>query len=332
MILVTGAFGFIGVYLIDELLRQGHRVLATGHRESSADYFASRAVPYLHLDVAKEADFDKLPCQGIKTVLNLAGLMPANVAYCAPHEYIRLNTIGTLNVLEYCRSRNIHNLITTTSYADVENAWAVSPPIPDDTRREFRLSGDHAMYVISKNAAADSVLHYNEVYNLRGCVFRLPPVYGYGPHLSIYLDGKLYKSGFQIFLEKASTGEPIEIWGDPTHVRDVIYVKDVVQAFLKAIKSERARGIYNVASGRGITLAEQAEAMIEVFSPPGRRSEIVLRPDKPNGLKPYVFDVQKAKRDFGFEPQYTFYDMLVDYKKEKESGRFKQLIDSRPKH
>lgn len=330
-VVVTGAFGFIGVYLVDELLRQGFAVIATGHREAAAKYYSELGVPYCHLDIAAEDDFANLPAEGVEAVVHLVGLLPANVQDCRPHDYIRTNVLGTLNVLEYCRRHGVPKVIGTTSYADVQNAWTASPPVKDDALRNFRLTGDHAMYVISKNAATDSILHYDAALGLHGAVFRLPPVYGYGPHLVIYVDGKRYKSGFQIFLEKASAGQPIEIWGNRAAVRDVVYVKDVVQAFVKAIRNDTARGVYNITSGKGVTLEEQATAMIEAFSPPDAPSELIYRPEKENNIQSYVFDIAKAHRDFGYQPEYGFLEMLVDYKREQQSGRYDRFIESRSK-
>jgi UDP-glucose 4-epimerase len=329
MILVTGAYGFIGVYLVDELQRQGHEVLATGHRNAAAQYFQKRAIPYMNLDISREKDFGNLPEEGVEAVIHLAGLLPANVKTCQPQDYIRINVLGTLNLLEYCRTRGVRKVLSTTSYADILNAWSVEPPTASETPRDFRLTGDHAMYVVSKNAATDAILHYNAEYGFQGCIFRLPPVYGYGPHLTIYVDGKSYKSGFQVFMEKAESGEPIEIWGDPSAVRDVVYVKDVVQAFVKALHSETAKGVYNISSGVGITLQQQAQAMVEVRSPQGRRPEIILCPDKPNNLKSYVLDISSAQRDFDYRPAYSFHDMLVDYIKEERAGTYADFIKRR---
>ena len=329
MIFVTGAYGFIGVYLIDELIRQGYQVLATGHRDAAARYFGQRSIPYLNLNIAREEDFLNLPQQGINAAIHLAGLLPANVETCQPQDYVRTNVLGTLNLLEYCRTHAVPKVLSTTTYADILNAWTVAPPTPSETRRDFRLTGDHAMYAISKNAATDSILHYGAEFGIQGSIFRLPPVYGYGPHLTIFVDGKRYKSGFQIFMEKAEAGEPIEIWGEPSAVRDVVYVKDVVQAFVKAFESNVAQGVYNIASGVGITLKEQAQIMVDIRSRQGKRSEIILRPDKASSMKPYVLDISRAQRDFGYRPVYNFRDMIVDYGKEESAGTYNEFIRSR---
>ena len=332
MIVVTGAFGFIGVYLVDALREAGVEVLATARRDEAAGYFARRGVRFQQLDITSEADFEKLPRSGVEGVVHLAGLLPANVRECRPHDYVSVNVLGTLNVLDYCRAAGVPRLIATTSYADVQNSWRTSPPVPSDEPRDFKLTGDHAVYVITKNAATDAILHASTEQGLLGSVFRLPPVYGYGPHLAIYVDGKLYKTGFERFVEKARAGEPIEVWGDPAAVRDIVYVKDVVQAFAKALASDRARGVYNISSGRGITLGEQARAIVDVFSPPdGPRSEIVFRPEQPSGITPYVFDISKPARDFGYSPEYDFRAMMRDYREEELVGRYDDFIACRQK-
>ena len=198
--------------------------------------------------------------------------------------------------------------------------------------RDYKFVGDHAMYVISKNAATDIIEHYSQEYRINGIVFRLPPVYGYGPHSEIYVNGKYYKSGFQIFVEKAINSEDIEIWGDSHVTRDIVYIKDVISAFMLALESNRAHGLYNISSGMPLSLDEQVKAIIKVFSPKGRKSKIIYRPDKNNASSSYIFDIKKAKEDFRYEPKFIpFEKMLIDYKEEMESKRFSFLVESRKK-
>ena len=163
-------------------------------------------------------------------------------------------------------------------------------------------------------------------------VFRLPPVYGVGPHATIYVNGKKYKSGIQTFIENAKEGKDIEIWGDPHISRDIIYVKDVAEAFYLALLSDKTRGLYNMTSGTELDLEEQVKAIIEVFGNKENESKIVYRPDKPNNTPSFLFDMSKAERDFSFVPKYKSYkDIMIDYKKELELGRFDKLISEREK-
>lgn len=332
MIVVIGASGFIGTYLVDLLMSKGYSVMATGRRRSALEYYIKHDISCMELDITNKEDFGKLPTKDVEAVILLAALLPANATIDDPYAYVEINIKGTLNTLEYCRENNIKRIISTTSYADIQNYWKKDTALKDDTPRSFNLSGDHACYVISKNAATDFILHYNVNYEMNGVIFRLPPVYGVGPHSEIYADGKLYKSGFQRFVESAERGEPITIFGDKGVSRDVVSVKDVVSAFINVIQSDRASGIYNISSGTAVTLEDQVKTIIEIFSKDEKKSIIKYCPEKKNNSQSYLFDITRAKKDFGYNPQFTsFKDLLTEYKKDMEDSRFTTFFEDRIK-
>lgn len=336
MIIVIGATGFIGMYTVEKLISEGYEVLATGRNKIMLDELSNMGAKCIALDIENKEDFKKLPTENVEGVILLAGLLPANAQVDINKDenaadYININVIGTINVLEYCRLNKIKKVISTSSYADVFNAWEKGKALKETEPRNFKYTGDHAVYVISKNAANDIMEYYNQQHGLQCAQFRLPPVYGVGPHSEIYVDGKYYKTGIQTFIENAEQGKDIEIWGDPNITRDIIYVKDVAEAFVKAIKSDDTYGLYNMTSGTELTLENQVKAVIEVFGK-DKKSSIIYRPDKRNNTPSFLFDMQKAKEDFGFVPKYTSYkDMMIDYKKELESGRWDKFIISRKK-
>lgn len=337
MIIVIGATGFIGMYTVERLLQAGRSVLATGRNHMLGQHLEKMGAQYVTLDITKENDFKQLPTVNVEGVIHLAGLLPANAAVDIDKnenaaDYFEVNVIGTIHVLEYCRRNAIRKVIGSTSYSDVAGAWRKGYAIKETEVRNFHYTGDHAVYVISKNAACDIMEYYNQQHGMQCAWFRFPPVYGVGPHASIYVNGKLYKSGIQTFIENAIQGKDIELWGDPHITRDIIYVKDVAEAFLLALNSDTTYGLYNMTSGTELDLEEQARAVISVFGDPEKSSKIVYCPGKPNNTPSYLFDMSKAKRDFGFVPKYTSYLMMMeDYKKELESGRWDILIQSRAK-
>ncbi|MDD6884792.1 MAG: NAD(P)-dependent oxidoreductase [Eubacteriales bacterium] len=336
MIIVIGATGFIGMYTVEKLIANGKDVLATGRNTALADTLIQMGAKFQTLDITHEEDFDYLPQTDVEAVLLLGGLLPANakadlVKEENAAEYFRVNVIGTINVLEYCRRNGIRKVIGCCTYSDVAGAWRKGYAIKETEPRNYYYTGDHAVYVFSKNASNDVMEYYNQQHGMQCAWFRFPPVYGVGPHSTIYVNGKAYKSGIQTFIENAQNGKDIELWGDPHIVRDIIYVKDVADAFAKAIESPKTYGLYNMTSGTELDLQQQAEAVIEVFGDP-RKSKIVYRPDKQNNTPSFLFDMSKAREDFGFVPQYTSYiDMMKDYKKEMESGRWDQMISLRKK-
>lgn len=332
MILVIGGSSFIGAYTVKAFLDAGYDVIATGRNPRFQSHYESLGVPYLSFDLGAAENISKLPSENIDCVVLLAALLPANSESNLINEdnaasYISINTLGTANILAYCLRNNIPKLISTTSYADVQNNWSPHVPITEKTQRDFLLSGDHAAYVISKNAATDLLLYYNQQHQMRNIIFRLPPVYGVGPHGSLLVNGIVRKSGIQIFIDQAKNLYPITVFGNPDVKRDIVYVKDVATAFVQAYESSKASGLYNIGSGVSTSLLEQANIISSVFAPSEEKQSMVkVDTSKDNGISPYLFDITKAKIDFNYNPKYSdFQTMMKDWKKE-ETGPFSDLF------
>lgn len=334
MYIIIGASSFIGVYTATHFIENGEKIVVTGRNNKFKEYYDTLGVEYINLDLNNREDFDKLPRNQVEGVILISGVLPASEDADLRNEenadrYVKVNILGTCYALEYCRKNNISRLINTISFAEVSEAWRMDPPIDESEPRSFSFSGDHAMYVISKNAASDIMEYYNRQHGMKNAWFRLPPVYGVGPHGYLKVNGKVVKSGLQIFIDKAKKGETIEVYGHLA--RDTVYVKDVAQAYYKAAKSDRTCGLYNITSGKATTLLEQAEACADLFaSDDQHKSQVIYRDDMINGGKSYLFSIEKAKRDFGYEPEYSvFRDLMTDYIFETKRGVYPGLFEGR---
>ena len=326
MIIVIGASSSIGTYLVDELVTQKRETLATSLHTHNKEFYAKKGVAYARVDITNEADFEKLPKENIEAVILLAGLLPANLREWDPKDYklyADINIKGTVNVLEYCRKNNAKKIIFASSHSDVAGLWGCGRPITEEDPRTITYDNDHTVYIIAKIASMDLIEHYYQQYGLQGISFRLPAIYCYSPRTGMYVNGKFVKAGFNIFIEKAIKGEPIEIWGNPQKGKDIVYVRDVADAFIKAIDNDTAHGLYNIATGISTSLEDEVKGIIEVFSPAGHQSEILYRPDKPDTLS-YLYDISKARRELGYEVRYPYKKMLEDYKLEmgRQKSRF----------
>ena len=324
--LVIGASSFIGVYTVEAFLEAGYVVVGTGRNPQFQNHYASLGVDYIKLDLDNPTGLSALPTD-VDVVIHLAGRLPANSTFDLESEddaekYIRTNTLGMAALLDWCRKNGIHKIISTTSYADVQNRWNPYECVTESWPRDFKLSGDHAAYVISKNAACDLMSYYNEQYGMTNVMFRLPPVYGCGPHDSLRVNGLVKKSGIGLFIEKARRGEPITVFGDAeAAVRDVVYVKDVAQAFVRSAESDEAKGLYNIGSGNPVSLLEQAETIACAFEGKEGKSVVQVDSSRPNDIAPYCFDITRAKQDFDYSPKYSvFRDLIEDWKLEEERG------------
>lgn len=334
MIIIIGASSFIGVHTVTEFLKNNSSVLVTGRNNKFKNYYDTLGVKYVNLDITNKNDFEKLPSEGVEGVILLAGLLPANAPVNLDvdenaGDYFKINVLGTINVLEYCRKHNIKRVISTSSYADVYNSWSGERAVTEDEPRGFIYKGDHAVYVISKNAANDVLEYYNQQHGMKNAIFRFPPVYGVGPHGSLFINGKYLKSGLQIFIEKAQKAEDITVFGSKDLSRDVAYVKDVAHAFYLAITNPNTYGLYNMTSGKGVTLQEQAEIIADVFAPrDGRKSKILYNPDIKNNTPSYLFSMEKAKKDFNYVPAYSdFRKMMEDFKKDMDDNLYRDLFN-----
>jgi len=318
-VLVTGANGFIGRYLVDALHRDGREVVAIGNSAEVEGYYQEMGIRYVRVDIREDEDFSRIG--PVDAVVHLAGLLSIDAEGWTPKDYFLTNALGTYNVLEYCRKEKVGTIIFSMTHSDMNKAKEVV--ITDSTPQQYggvRQTGSPLPYIISKIAAMNLINTYAEECGIRQVIMRLPGIRGFGSQ------DTLHNCVFHQFIEKAERGEPIQIWGKHETRRDFVYVKDVVQAIEKALDSENARGTYNIGSGEGLTILDEAEAIIDVFSDPGSRSKIVFRPDIPElRTRSYIFDYSKAERDFGYRPMYTYSSGLIDFKKERELDRFASL-------
>lgn len=317
-IIVFGASGGTGKYFVEYFKEHctdpGYEVIAAGRRKT--DIFERMGVRYERLDITDKTAFEKLP-QDVFAVVDLAGLMPARMEGYNPYKYIDVNITGTLNILEYCRKSNADRILFAQSFGDIKDYGEDDPLLRADMPRKFSFTSDHTVYVLTKNFAVDLIENYHQVYGIKNFIFRLPNIYHYSADDSYYVDGVKRKMGWRIILDHAVHGEDIEVWGDPSRVKDMVYVKDFCQMMYRAVFVDRASGYYNVGTGVGTSLMDQIKGMIEVFGPEDKKSRIIMRPDKPNAPQ-YIMDISPAREELGYKPEYLYTAMLEDMKREMQ--------------
>lgn len=325
-ILVFGASGNNGTYFIryfiDHYNSSEYEIIALGTRETKR--FDRMGVPYYRVDITDKRTFDILP-QDVYAVVDLAGAMPARMKGYDPYKYIDVNIVGTLNILEFCRKNSVDRVLFAQSFGDIKDHSETNPVLTVDLPRKFSFKSDHTVYVMSKNFAVDLIENYHQMYGLKSFVFRLPTIYLYSPVDTFYLDGKIRRVGFRLLIDRAQKGEPIEVWGDPNRVKDMVYTKDFCQMMYKALFVDREKGHYNVGTGVGTSLLDQIKGMIEIFGPENHKSELIMRPDKPNAPQ-YIMDITPARQELGYVPQYDYIAMLQDMKKEMERSPQESLF------
>ncbi|MCR4661266.1 MAG: NAD(P)-dependent oxidoreductase [Clostridia bacterium] len=320
-IVVFGATGDTGRYLIDYFIETGYpkdfNIIACGTRESN--YFENKNIEYIKIDIRKKEDFANLP-SSVYAVIDLAGIMPARMKGYDPQKYIDINITGNLNILEYCRENHADRILYAQSFGDIKDYSEKNIVLHPFMERNFSFKTDHTIYVMTKNFTVDMIHNYHEMYGLKSFIFRLPTIYLYSPIDEYYVDGIIRKIGYRVLIDKAINGENIEIWGDKTRKKDMVYVKDFCQMLYKATFVNLKNGHYNVGTGIGTTLEDQINGIIEVFGNSSHKSKIIDRPDKPNAPQ-YIMDITNAVNELNYHPKYDYISMLKDFKNEMEKQR-----------
>lgn len=318
-VVVFGASGDTGKYFIKyfkDNCSDEYRIIATGSRQTNE--FDEIGIEYVSVDITDKSAFEKLPNEAY-AVVDLAGAMPARMKGYNPYKYIDVNIIGTLNILEYCRKASVDRILYAQSFGDIKNYSEKNPLLKVDMPRDFSFTTDHTVYVMTKNFAVDLIENYHQMYGLKRFIFRLPTIYLWSSIDNYYVDGVIRKIGYRILIDKAIAGDDLEVWGDASRPKDMIYVKDFCQMLYKAVFVNRESGYYNVGTGIGTPLIDQIKGMADVFNPENKKSNIIMRPDKPNAPQ-YIMDITSAREELGYEPKYDYISMLKDFKKEMEDA------------
>lgn len=322
-VVVFGATGRLGAPISIYLKSHGYDVVAVGHRKSDNGFFADYDIPYYSVDIENPEDFSVLPQNDIFAVIHFAGMLPAAMKGYNASPYLSSIVMGTYNVLEYTRKVGAGRIVFPQSLFDISYLFGTKVPIPADSQRKAPLEGDHAVYVIAKNAAVDLIEHYYKVYGIKRFILRLSRVYLYEPNPYTYRDGKKILISDRYLIYEAMKGNDMEIWGDPNKLLETCCIMDFLQIVEKSLEADIDGGIYNIGSG-GSTIEERVKAIAEVFNPDNKKSKITYCPEKPSSRQ-FVLDIRKTINELGYEPQYTWKKYLCFFKEEMKKQRFSKL-------
>lgn len=326
-VIIFGSTGNVGSYVTkyatEFLPENGYEVIASGRRNTNI--FDQFGAIFIQVDILNKDDFRKLPQDDVYAVILLSATIPSYMDDYDGEQYLTTNIMGTYNVLEYCRMAKVDRILFSQTVFDI-SLYAAEDPctvLKPDIPPYFSYNGDHAMYVISKNTAIEMLKHYLAEYGLKYFIFRFPTIYEYSTFQYYYPNGvktmrPLYKQ-----INRAKNSEPLELWGDPNYAKDMVHVYDCAQMLCKACLINKEKGIYNVGTGIPVTLQEQCQAIIDVFSPREKPSIIEYHPGKSGGG--FLMDITNAKKELGYEPAYDVHKLFEDYKYEAQIDRFKIL-------
>ena len=311
--IVFGATGQLGCYSALALKDAGYEVVAVGRRSSDGGFFATRGISFVgNVTVENKESFELLPKTSFDVVVNMAGTMPAH-ANRDMMPYVQSIVVGTVNVIEWMRSNGCKRIVFNTTPSDVVDYWGTTEPINDDAIRSFPKNGnDHAVYAICKRAATDILEHCQIAEGFKPCVFRHFMVYGWHPVATYFLDGKERMLPWRSMVRKCIQGENVEIYGDTSRLKELLYIKDFASAIVRAAETDIC-GIFNLPGYKPYSLEEMVDGIVHAFA--DGRTTVIPRPDMPDTPQ-ILLSGEKSKNVLGWEPQWTWEKACEDMRLE----------------
>lgn len=322
-ILVLGATGNLGAYSAIALRQAGYNVIASGKRKSDNGFFQEHDIEYVSIDITNPDDFNKINNKHIETVVDFAGELPSRDEF-DPNALINTIVGATVNVLEFMKRVGANKIIFPTTPYDLFHLHETGEPISPDAPRSYPPSNDHSVYAIAKNAAVDLIEYYHNTFGFSRFILRFFTIYQYHPNAYHYANGVFKKMPYRQLIDKAIYGEPIEIYGNPERVKEMVYIKDFVKVVVAAVQSELDGGFYNIGSPERVSLDQMIHGLVQVFSDKNNKSNITYAPQYPDTLQS-MLDWSKTKKDLGYNPSYDFIRMMEDFKKEMQIEPFAKL-------
>lgn len=307
-VLITGAAGFIGSHLTDELLARGDEVIGVDNfntyydpaiKRRNIDQALSMDRFSLHeIDICDEAALDALfAATTPEVVVHLAARAGVRPSLEDPNLYHRVNVIGGQHVLDACRHHKPSHLV----FASSSSVYGGSVDVP------FRET-DPVMTPVSPYAATKRMNElqahvYQHVYGVRTTMLRFFTVYGprQRPDMAIHK-----------FVKMILNGEPIPMFGDGSTKRDYTYIDDIIDGVVRCVDTPFDYEIFNLGESHTTSLKELI-GLLEKHT--GTKAIIDQQPMQPGDVEQTYANVDHAREKLGYNPHFTMDEGIARFVK-----------------
>lgn len=332
--LVTGGAGFVGTNLTTALLEKGYKVIVfdslvrKGSEKTLAWLLSNFRSPKLTVEKKDVRDFNsvKKAVSKVGVVFHLAAQVGVTSSVLRPREDFEVNAQGTLNVLEaarlcghkpmviYASTNKVYGAMDSVKVSEGETRYSYMD-FPRGISENFPLDF-HSPYGCSNGAADQYTRDYFRIFGVPTVVFRQSCIYG--PR-QMGMEDQGWAAHFAI---SAILGRPITVYGDGKQVRDLLYVDDLIEAYLLAIeKIKKSAGeIYNIGGGAANSLS-LLEYLKILEAKLGRKVKIRFSDWRQGDQKVFISDNSKVAKELGWKiknPYEKGLNKLLDWVKENK--------------
>ena len=289
-IVITGGSGFVGSYLCEKLINDGHKIividnLLTGSTEDIKDLLDNENFSFIEQDVQDHIEIE----DKVDYVLHFASAASPKAYTEHPVNTLKAGSVGTINTLGLAKKHSAEYLLASTS--EVYGDPLISPQ-NEEYWGNVNPNGERSMYDEAKRFAEAAVATYSRSYGLKTKIVRIFNTYG--PRMQLN-DGRVVTN----FIVQALRNENITIYGDGTQTRSFSYVEDTVAGIISLMNSTEY-DVFNIGNPNEMTVGELAEKIIELTDSTSEIKYLELPNDDPKQRKP---DITKAKAKLNWEPK-----------------------------
>jgi len=304
-VLITGAAGFIGSHLSEQLLADGLIVVGLDNfddfynpqikRQNIKGCLKNKNFQLVEADIRDSAAMDKTVGSGVEIIVHLAARAGVRPSIEKPLLYADVNINGTMVLLEAAKKHKVNKFIFGSSSSVYGNNKKV--PFSEDDNVDFPISP----YAATKKAGELICHTYHHLYGISITPLRFFTVYGprQRPDLAIHK-----------FAQLIEQGKPIPVYGDGSMMRDFTYIDDIIDGTVAAMNKCTGFSIYNLGESRPITVND---LIAEIEKALGKKAVKEYLPPQPGDVERTFADVTKAVNELGYKPNTTIQTGLAKF-------------------
>ena len=297
-IVITGGSGFVGSYLCEKLINDGHEIivvdnLLTGSTENINHLMHNENFSFIEHDVQNHIEIENK----VDYVLHFASAASPKAYTEHPVNTLKAGSVGTINTLGLAKKHDAEYLLASTS--EVYGDPLISPQT-EEYWGNVNPNGERSMYDEAKRFAEAAVATYSRSYDLKTKIVRIFNTYG--PRMQLN-DGRVVTN----FIVQALKNENITIYGDGSQTRSFSYIEDTVAGIISLMNSSEY-DVFNIGNPNEMTVGQLAEKIIELTDSTSEIKYLELPNDDPKQRKP---DITKAKTKLNWEPKVNLEDGLT---------------------
>jgi UDP-glucose 4-epimerase len=288
--LVTGGAGFIGGAIARRLIERGHRVTVVDDLSTGARGNVPPGADFVLADLRSDAAVGALDGRGVDAILHLGAQSSGEISHVDPIADFDTNARGTFLLLRWAEHQGIKRFLFASSmavYGSTEGPVAEAcPPQPVSFYGASKVAAEAAVSMFGRHGGAPTI-------------FRMFNVYGPGQNLDNLRQGMA-----SIYLAQLLRGGPIVVKGSLDRYRDLVYIDDVVDAWLRAIEDRSSIGAtYNVGTGRKTTVRALVDGLLRAAGHAPGTVAVTVASETPGDVHGSVADISDISRDLGWIPR-----------------------------